>query len=161
MGLLENIMGTVLGGSSNNGNSKQNAIFQAALQLITQHGGIEGLQQKFSSGELGHIFSSWVGNGQNKPISADQVTQVLGHDNVQQIAQQAGISHGDAASGLAQILPLIINKLTPNGTAPAGGAGGLQAGLSALLSGGLGSLLGGGSGAPAQQQQPPQNPPNV
>jgi uncharacterized protein YidB (DUF937 family) len=153
MGLLENILGTVLGNSGDN--SKQQAIFQAALQMVNQHGGIEGLQQRFANSDLGHIFSSWVSTGQNKPISPDQVTQALGHDNVQQIAQQAGMSHSDAASCLTQILPAIIDKLTPNGSAPAGNT--LQQDLSALLNGGLANLLG-GANAP---QQPQQNQPNT
>ena len=136
MSFLENLLGATLGNASGN---QQHPLLSAAASLITQHGGIEGLQQKFQANDLGHIFSSWVGTGQNQPVTPDQVTQTLGHDNVQQIAQQAGVSHGEAASALAQLLPLIVDKLTPNGTAPNGNA--LQQGLASLLSGGLAKLL--------------------
>ena len=137
MSLLGNILGTALGGSP--ANSTGNSLLQSAVSLINQHGGIEGLQQKFHSNDLGHIFASWISPGTNQPVSPEQITQTLGHENVQQIAQQAGISHGDAAAGLAQLLPVLIDKLTPNGNVPTGNA--LQQGLSGLLSGGLTNLL--------------------
>ena len=137
MSLLGNLIGSALGGGNSGGG--QNLLLQSAIGLINQHGGIDGLAQKFQGNNLGHIFSSWVGTGQNQPISPAQITQTLGQTQVQQIAQQAGISHADAATGLAQLLPTIIDKLTPNGTAPTGNA--LQSALSSLLSGGLGNLL--------------------
>lgn len=139
MSLLGNLLGSALGGSSGGNGDGQNRLMQAVLGMITQHGGIGQLQQQFQGNNLGHIFSSWVGTGENHPVSPDQITQVLGHDQVAQLAQQAGISHGEAASGLAQLLPSIIDKLTPQGTAPTGGA--LQSALSGLLSGGLGNLF--------------------
>ena len=140
MSLLGNIIGSAMGGG-NTGNSGagQNMLMQAVMSMISQHGGLGQLQSQFQGGGLGHIFSSWMGTGQNQPISPDQITQALGHDQVAQLAQQAGISHGEAASGLAQFLPAIIDKLTPQGQAPTGG--GLQSALSALFSGGLGNLL--------------------
>ena len=139
MSLLGNLLGSALGGSSGGNGDGQNRLMQAVLGMITQHGGLGQLQQQFQGNNLGHIFSSWVGTGENHPVSPDQITQVLGHDQVAQLAQQAGISHGEAASGLAQLLPSIIDKLTPQGTAPTGGA--LQSALSGLLSGGLGNLF--------------------
>jgi uncharacterized protein YidB (DUF937 family) len=138
MSLLGNIIGSALGGGGNSGGG-QNMLMQAVVGMINQHGGLGVLQQQFQGNNLGHLFSSWVGTGQNLPVSADQITQALGHQQVQQLAQQAGISHPEAASGLAQLLPAIIDKLTPQGTAPNGSA--LQQGLASLLSGGLGNLL--------------------
>lgn len=138
MSLLGNIIGSALGGGNHSGGG-QNMLMQAVMGMITQHGGIGGLEQKFQGGGLGQIFSSWVSTGQNLPVSPEQITQALGHDQVSQLAQQAGVSHGEAASSLAQLLPSIIDKLTPHGTAPTGNA--LQSGLSGLLSGGLGNLL--------------------
>ena len=139
MSLLGNIIGSALGGGGNSGGGGQNMLMQAVIGMISQHGGLGQLQQQFQGNNLGHIFSSWVGTGENHPVSPDQITQVLGHDQVAQLAQQAGMSHGEAASGLAQLLPSIIDKLTPQGTAPTGG--GLQSALSGLLSGGLGNLF--------------------
>ena len=136
MSLISDLFGQVLG---NLGSGQQNQLFQSAANVITQHGGLDGLKQKFESQDLGHIFASWVGTGQNHPITPEQVTQVLGHDQVQQLAQQAGVSHGDAAASLAQILPSLVDKLTPNGTSVGGNA--LQQGLSTLLQGGLHALF--------------------
>jgi uncharacterized protein YidB (DUF937 family) len=138
MSLLGNIIGSALGGGGASGGG-QNMLMQAVMGMITQHGGIGGMQQKFQGGGVGDIFSSWIAPGQNKAISPEQITQALGHDQVAQLAQQAGLSHGDAASGLAKMLPSIIDKLTPGGNVPTGGA--LQSGLSGLLSGGLGNLF--------------------
>ena len=139
MSLLGNLIGSALGGGNAAGG--QNMLLQSAIGLITQHGGVDGLAQKFAGNNLGHIFSSWVGTGQNQPISPDQITQTLGHDQVQQVAQQAGVAHGEAAAGLAQLLPVIIDKLTPQGPGSAPNGSALQAALSSLLSGGLGNLL--------------------
>ena len=137
MSLFGNIIGSALGGGNSGGG--QNALLQAVIGMVSQHGGVEGLAQKFQGNNLGHIFSSWVAPGQNQSVSPDQIAQVFGHDQVAQIAQQAGVEHHEAASGLAQLLPAIIDKLTPGGSVPTGNA--LQSGLSGLLAGGLGNLF--------------------
>ena len=137
MSLLGNILGSALGGGNSGGG--QNALLQAVLGMVTQHGGVDGLQQKFAGGGLGHIFASWIAPGSNQSVSPDQISQVFGHDQIAQIAQQAGVSHADAAHGISQMLPSIIDKLTPGGQVPAGNA--LQSGLAGLLSGGLGNLF--------------------
>ena len=136
MSLLSDLLGQVLGSL---GSGQQNQLLQSAASLITQHGGLDGLKQKFESQGLGQVFSSWVGTGQNQPVTADQVTQVLGHDKVQQLAQDVGINHGDAAAGLAKILPNLVDKLTPNGASVSGNA--LEQGLASLVQNGLHALL--------------------
>ena len=136
MSLLSDLLGQVLGSL---GSGQQNQLLQSTASLITQHGGLDGLKQKFESQGLGQVFSSWVGTGQNQPVTADQVTQVLGHDKVQQLAQDVGINHGDAAAGLAQILPNLVDKLTPNGASVSGNA--LEQGLASLVQNGLHALL--------------------
>jgi uncharacterized protein YidB (DUF937 family) len=87
------------------------------LQMINSHpGGLSGLVQTFHDKGLGGIASSWVGTGQNLPISADQITQVLGNSALlQQFAAKAGISPQDASAKLAQYLPMIVDHLTPQG----------------------------------------------
>ena len=68
------------------------------------------------------MASSWVGTGQNLPVSAEQLQSALGSGGggglLAQLAQQAGLSHGDTASGLSQILPGLVDKLTPDGQIP-------------------------------------------
>jgi uncharacterized protein YidB (DUF937 family) len=87
--------------------------------MINNHpGGLPGLLQSFHEKGLGDVFSSWVGTGQNLPISAEQIQSVLGSDQVKQLAAKAGISPDLAGSSLAQLLPTLVDKLTPNGQIP-------------------------------------------
>lgn len=113
MGLLDDLENKavtgMLGGSSN-------PLATGLLQMINNHpGGVAGLVQSFREKGLGEIASSWVSTGQNLPISADQIQQVLGSEQVKQLAAKAGISPDVAGSSLAQLLPTLIDKLTPNG----------------------------------------------
>jgi uncharacterized protein YidB (DUF937 family) len=103
----------------------------------SQHGGLGGLMEKFNQAGMGDAAKSWVGTGQNSPISGDQLGQVLGGDMMGDIAAKLGLSHGDAAGQLANVLPGLIDKLTPHGQVPAGGLG-----SSGDLMGMLGGLLG-------------------
>jgi uncharacterized protein YidB (DUF937 family) len=93
-------------------------------------GGLQGLVTKFQQGGMGGVIATWVGTGQNQPISADQLQSVLGNEHVQQIASQLGLNPQDVASHLSQLLPQVVDKLTPDGTIPQDG-------------GGLGAVLGG------------------
>jgi uncharacterized protein YidB (DUF937 family) len=116
MGLLDNLenqaLGSVLGGSSN-------PLASGLLQMIqNQPGGLQGLVQSFHDKGMGGLVSSWVSTGPNPPISADQVHQVLGSDQVKALAAKAGISPDMAGGAIAQLLPGIIDKLTPNGSVP-------------------------------------------
>lgn len=86
-------------------------------------GGLGGLMDKFKQAGLGDVAGSWVGNGPNEPISGDQLTNVLGGDTMAGLAEKMGMSQGDAAGQLSNILPGLIDKLTPQGQAPAGGLG--------------------------------------
>jgi len=83
---------------------------------------------------MGGLVSSWVSTGPNPPISGDQVHQVLGSDQVKELAAKAGINPDVASTAIAQLLPSIVDKLTPNGSVPDHGnvmsiVGGLLQGL--------------------------------
>jgi uncharacterized protein YidB (DUF937 family) len=119
-GGLGGMLGSVLGGGQGGASGAGGAL-----------GGLGALLNGFQQAGLGDHVASWVGTGQNMPISADDVSKVLGHDAVAQIAQQAGVSHGDASAGLAALLPQLVDHLTPNGKMPEGGQ--LEAGLGELL----------------------------
>ncbi len=130
MGLLD-LAGQFLGDNPS-GEAPQASMLNSVIGLIqNQPGGLQGLLAKFQQSGLGDHVASWVGTGENLPINADQVQQALGSDQVEAIAQQAGIPAEHASGGLAAMLPEIINHLTPNGQLPA--EGGLQQGLSGLL----------------------------
>lgn len=120
MGLMDQLQNTGLGsllGGAENRNS--NPLLPVLLQMLQNHpGGLSALVQGFQNKGLGDIVSSWVSTGQNLPISADQITQALGHEQVNQMAASAGMTPGAASSSLASLLPALIDKLTPNGQIP-------------------------------------------
>jgi uncharacterized protein YidB (DUF937 family) len=133
MGLLDNIVGSLSGGGQG-----QNQLLQLVTGLITQHGGVDGVVQKFAAHRMGAQAQQWVGTGPNPPITGDHVQQVFGNDTVQQVAGQLGVPPTQAASGLAALLPAVIDKLTPPGQSVSGPA--MQNNLAALLKGGSGGL---------------------
>ena len=131
MGILDDMenkaVSSVLGSSTN-------PLATSLLQAINNHpGGLPALVQSFHEKGLGEIASSWVGTGQNLPISADQIQNVLGSDMVKGLAAKAGISPDIARSSLATMLPSLIDKLTPNGQMPQHSSL-LEMGMSALQS---------------------------
>lgn len=89
-----------------------------------------------SSGELGTILNSWLGDGANAAISADSIMGLLGQDKVADFASQIGTSSGDAASGLADVLPQVMDKASSDGNLleQAGGIGGLMGAAKSFLS---------------------------
>ena len=127
MGLLDSILGSVLGGGAGGQgqNSGQAALINAVIQMVANKGGGAGglgaLVGALTQGGLGNAASSWVGKGENLPVSAEQIQSSLGGSGgglLAQLAQSAGMSNGDAASGLSQILPGLVDKLTPDGQIP-------------------------------------------
>lgn len=116
MGLLDEMENKAV--TSMLGNSS-NPLATSLLQMINnQPGGLSGLAQSFHEKGFGGIMSSWVGTGQNLPITADQIQHVLGSEQVKELAAKAGISPDLASSSLATMLPSLIDKLTPNGQMP-------------------------------------------
>lgn len=102
--------------------TSQSSLASAALSMLSnnQSGGISGMAEQFAAQGLGHIISSWIGTGQNLPISPEQLQSVLGSQQVQAIAAKVGLSPDAVNSGLAQILPQLVDHLTPNGQVPQG-----------------------------------------
>jgi uncharacterized protein YidB (DUF937 family) len=117
MGLLDGVLGSALGGLLGGGQS-QNPLVQLALQMLQQNGGVGGVLDKFRQAGYADQADSWQSTGQNLPISGGAMQEVLGSGAIGQIAQQLGVSHGEAAGGLAQMLPQIIDKFTPGGQVP-------------------------------------------
>jgi uncharacterized protein YidB (DUF937 family) len=81
-------------------------------------GGLGALLERFQQQGFGDQVQSWVGTGQNEPIPPDALSQVFGSDQLSQIAAQAGVSEDDARMGLSQLLPEVVNELTPQGQLP-------------------------------------------
>jgi len=118
MGMLDGILGNALGGLLGGNGKQQSPMMQIALQLLQQNGGVGGMLDKFRQAGYADHADSWQGTGANLPISGNALQEVLGSGAIGQIAQQLGISHGEAAGGLAQMLPQIIDKFTPQGEVP-------------------------------------------
>jgi uncharacterized protein YidB (DUF937 family) len=138
MGILDEmakgLLGKVLGGGGS-----QNPLMDIVLGLITnpQTGGLQGLIQTFKEKGLGDAVSSWVSTGENQAVSGDQIQHALGGNFIQQIAEQLGSSKSEVSGSLSNLLPQIIDKLTPSGTLPEGDA--LNQGLNRLKKDLLGS----------------------
>lgn len=110
-------------------------------ELIQSQGGLGGLITKLGKGGQSDIAASWIGKGKNLPISAEQIAQVLGSGPIAGFAQRLGISPDQAAQVLAQALPHLIDRLTPNGNL--GTASNPLEDLLANIPGGLSGALGG------------------
>jgi uncharacterized protein YidB (DUF937 family) len=131
---LGSMLGGLLGGQGGQGGNLAQ-LLQAALGMFmkNQGGNLNGLMQQLQAGGLGQQSRSWVGSGPNEPVSGQQLTQALGQDKMDQLAAQAGMTSQQAADGLAQALPQVVDKLSPQGQLPDAQA--LQQQLSKLMSG--------------------------
>lgn len=118
MGIFDDVtslLGNAVGGQGTQG------VLAAVQGLIGESGGLQGLVQKLQRGGLGEQLTSWLGNGQNLPISAEQIQQVLGSPQIAALASKFSIDPQQAAAQIAEFLPGIIDKLSPNGQLPQGG----------------------------------------
>lgn len=143
MSLLDNILG-VIGSLSGNSEGASQPPESALNSLLSQNGGMQGLMDKFSQGGLGEVFSSWVGMGENKSISPDQIMGLLGSEQVSSLASSLGLDPAQASGFLADYLPKIVDKLTPTGQMDANTD--LSGGLASLLPSLLSSFAGGDKG---------------
>jgi uncharacterized protein YidB (DUF937 family) len=95
---------------------EQGAMAQVAMEMFNQNGGLSGILDKFKEGGLAEQAASWVGKGENLPISAEQISSVLGNGAIADVAAKFGISPETLSAQIAQHLPTVIDKMTPNGT---------------------------------------------
>ena len=132
MGLLDQVVGKVSEALSGGQGA---SLGKAALELLNspQVGGVQGLATLLEQKGLGTVVRSWIGTGANLPISADQLQAALGPDTIAALAQKVGVPPEQAQQALAQLLPHLVDKLTPNGQVPQQ-QDLMQAGLSALKS---------------------------
>ncbi|MDL9999182.1 YidB family protein [Variovorax sp. J22P240] len=156
MGLLDSVLGQVLGGTQAQpqagdvgslgglggllgSNGDLGGLAGALGGLLANNGelgGLGGLVSKFNQAGMGDVIGSWVGTGENAPISGGQLQQALGGDVISGIAQKLGINATTLLPLLATMLPTLIDQLTPKGQVPAEGLGNqddLLSSLSGLL----------------------------
>lgn len=117
MGLMDNMKNAV---TSKVGDqlASHNPLGSQLLAMFgggNQSQGLSALISSFQQKGLGGVVNSWVGTGENQPISADQVEQGLGQERIQQISGKLGMDPGTVKSKLAEVLPGFVDKLTPNG----------------------------------------------
>ena len=127
MGLLDAILGGMTGGQSQSAGGLgmgaaqgQNPLLQIVLQLLMQNGGLQGMLGKMQQAGYGDQAQSWIGTGQNMPIDAGVLSQIFGQGQMQDIAEQLGMSRGAAEDQLAQALPDVVDRMTPQGQIPEG-----------------------------------------
>ena len=117
--MLGNILGSAASSILNNSGNGQSTAMQLIQALLQSQGGIEGIIKRFQESGLEGILKSWISTDEeNQPISANQVVEVVGQENMSQAAEKVGVSELDASNLLAEYLPKMVDILTPNGQLP-------------------------------------------
>ena len=116
-GLLDGLTGSMPGTGAGRAQGG-NPLLMILLQLLQQNGGLGGLKGRMQQSGMEGQLQSWIGTGQNMPMSPDALSQIFGQEQLAQIAQQLGMSQQDAAGGLAQMLPNLVDEMTPQGQVP-------------------------------------------
>jgi uncharacterized protein YidB (DUF937 family) len=114
------ILNTIQSALGSGQNNKQNDLLGSVMGMIGGQGGLNNLISQFSSNGLGDVIGSWVSTGKNLPISPEQLKGVLGDDTVKNIASKLGIDSNALTSQLSNLLPDVVDKLTPDGKVPEG-----------------------------------------
>ena len=129
MSLLD-LAGQLMGGQ---GGGNQNAL-SAVMAMVSNHpGGLPGLISAFEQGGMGGAVNSWISPGTpNQPVSGQQVQNVLGNNQIQDVASKLGVPPEAASGVIAQMLPGIIDHLTPGGQVPAGNSNLMELGAGLL-----------------------------
>ena len=135
MGLLDTVLGSLMGGNAGGAASPIGGVLSSLLGGqgmggqpgqgaggqglgAMGGGGLAGLVSQFEQAGLGNVAQSWVGNGQNQPVSPQQLQSVFGEGQVQNMASQAGMQPQDFLSQLSQHLPNAVHGMTPDGQLP-------------------------------------------
>jgi uncharacterized protein YidB (DUF937 family) len=135
MGLLDSLL-SGLAGPAASGDQAANPLLQLALQMLAgqgQAGGLGSLISQFQQAGYGQQMDSWISTGQNLPISPEQLMQVFGQGQLQQMAASSGMDVGQLSGGLSELLPQLIDRMTPAGQVPASGLDGALAELSKMM----------------------------
>lgn len=111
MGLFDNVAGAVLGKMGGD----QGNLVQLAMEMFNQYGGLSGILEKFNASGFSEQVASWVAVGENLPLSADQIVTALGAGEIAEMAAKLDMSADELSSKIAQYLPKVVDKLTPDG----------------------------------------------
>ena len=108
MGLLDGFVGGVIGAG----------LVSVVNDIIEKNGGLQGVVNQFEANGLGPTVKSWISTGPNQPVSPDALQRALGPELLQQLSARSGMSVQDLTQKLSQVLPQIVDGLTPNGSLP-------------------------------------------
>lgn len=146
MSLFTEIVQRLAGSDADSAQRQTRTLAESLLDMLQDEntGGIEGIRNRAQRLGLGDIVSSWIGTGQNRSISSDQLIEILGRDRVEALSQRAGIPASQGANVLSQFLPELLDKLTPEGRAPEKSQ---MSTLGKAVLGGLGAALAAGAAA--------------
>jgi len=109
-----------IGGQAQSGQQADPLLQILGSLLSGQNGGLAGLIQQFQQAGLGEQAASWVSRGDNLPVSVEQLMQVFGAGDMQQMASSAGLDEQQFGSRLSELLPQAIDQMTPDGELPSG-----------------------------------------
>lgn len=110
MGLFEQVMGMVAGDKMQQ--------FQSVIDWLENQGGLSGVVEKFNEQGLGGVIASWISEGENLPIDNNQLMQVFGNVNIQELAQSVGLDAQSTSDLVAKYLPQLVDNAIPNGEIP-------------------------------------------
>ncbi|MEZ3500629.1 YidB family protein [Pantoea sp. KPR_PJ] len=111
MGLLDQLVGALGNGNGRNTLGELEAVWN----WVQEQGGVEVLLNKFQQGGLGEILASWIGNGSNQSVSGGEIKSAFGEEALQSLAQKLGTDINGASGTLADLLPHLIDRLSPQG----------------------------------------------
>lgn len=114
MGLFDSLASNMLGKLG----GEKGAIAQVAIDLFNQNGGLPGVLQKFKAAGYEHEVDSWISKGSNLPIDAQQIIYALGSSTIQQAASKLNMNAQDISAKMAEYLPQVIDRMTPDGQLP-------------------------------------------
>ncbi|NCS95056.1 MAG: DUF937 domain-containing protein [Leptospira sp.] len=97
---------------------KNPQLIVGVTKIVEENGGVAGLVQKFKDNGFSDVASSWIGKGENTSIGADDLIKVLGKDSISQLASQVGMDTNSTAGLISSMLPVVIDKLSPDGEEP-------------------------------------------
>jgi uncharacterized protein YidB (DUF937 family) len=118
MGVVDQILGQFV--DKREGDEAQEAGYLEHVFAIlhSKGGGLAGLVQAFHEKGLGDVVRSWIGTGANEPITTEQLESVFGREKLKELAGKAGISMDVFKAKLSEVLPMVVDKLTPDGKLP-------------------------------------------
>jgi uncharacterized protein YidB (DUF937 family) len=112
MGILDQVT-SKLGGQDG-----QESGLASLQKMFTSNGGLQGMTSKLTKSGLGKQVQSWIGDGENQPVSGHQVQQAMDPNELHKVAQNAGMSDEEASDQIAKAMPEMVNQATPQGQIP-------------------------------------------